>query len=52
MVITSHLHNDHAGTNCLYPAARVLVRGRAWDYAVTLMDTPSTGHTRSDCHAP
>jgi N-acyl homoserine lactone hydrolase len=50
LVVNSHLHNDHAGTNLEYPNARILVRRPEWEHALTLMDEPSSGYVRDDFH--
>lgn len=50
LVVNSHLHNDHAGTNLEYPNARVLVRRSEWEHALTLMDKKSSGYVRHDFH--
>jgi N-acyl homoserine lactone hydrolase len=51
LVINSHLHNDHAGLNREFPSARVLVRRREWDYALTQMDVESSGYVRNDFYS-
>lgn len=48
LVVNSHLHNDHAGMNLAFPGSRTLVRTREFEYAVSLMDTPSSGFVRAD----
>lgn len=48
VVINSHLHNDHAGMNRYFPNSRVLVRRREWEFALTQMDTDSSGFVRND----
>lgn len=40
IIVSSHLHTDHAGGNGLLPHARVIVQKAEWDYAVTT-DNPS-----------
>ncbi len=50
LILNSHLHNDHAGTNREFPGARVRVRRQEWEHALTLMDEPSSGYVRNDFH--
>jgi glyoxylase-like metal-dependent hydrolase (beta-lactamase superfamily II) len=49
--VNSHLHNDHAGMNGAFPAAKVLLRRRELAHAVTLMDEPSSGFVRNDFYS-
>lgn len=51
IVLNSHLHNDHSGMNYHFTNARVLVRRAEYDFALSKMDTPSSGFIRADFQA-